>query len=112
MKKKHKLTSFISIELKSGDNVHNLFIYHVYENQVQYLLSFHKKKVLLSSFVHCHFSYASLACMFHSRDINNKINRIQERALRILYNDEEGVLEQLLRRDKGLRSMSEILKNC
>ena len=39
--------------------------------------------------------------MFHSRDINNKINRIQERALRILYNDEEGVLEQLLRRDKG-----------
>ena len=67
----------------------------------QYLLSFHKKKVLLSSFVHCHFSYAPLAWMFHSRDINNKINRIQERALRILYNDEEGVLEQLLRRDKG-----------
>lgn len=67
----------------------------------QHFLSFQQKKIVLSSFVHCHFSYAPLAWMFHSREINNKINRVQERALRILYNNEHSSFDELLKRDEG-----------
>ena len=37
--------------------------------------------------------------MFHSRELNNKINRIHKRALRILYDDEVSTFEQLLTKD-------------
>ena len=37
--------------------------------------------------------------MFHSRELNDKINRVQKRALRILYDDENSTFEQLLVRD-------------
>ena len=39
--------------------------------------------------------------MFHSQAINNKINRVQERALRILYNDEHSSFGELLKMDEG-----------
>ena len=39
--------------------------------------------------------------MFHTREINKKINRVQKRALRILYNDEYSSFEELLKRDEG-----------
>ena len=37
--------------------------------------------------------------MCHSRTLNNKINRIQERALRIVYNDYKSNFKELLERD-------------
>jgi len=67
----------------------------------QNFLTFQQRKIVLSSFVHCHFSYAPLAWMFHSRQINNKINRVQERALRILYGDDQSSYEDLLKRNEG-----------
>ena len=67
----------------------------------QHFLTFQQKKIVLSSFVHCHFSYAPLAWMFHSREINHKINRVHERALRILYNDELSSFMELLKKDGG-----------
>ena len=38
----------------------------------QHFLTFFQKKIVLSSFVHCHFSYAPLAWMFHSRELNQR----------------------------------------
>ena len=38
--------------------------------------------------------------MLHSRTINNKINRLHERSLRIVYSDESSTFEELLERDK------------
>ena len=38
--------------------------------------------------------------MFHSRSINNKINRLQERFLRIVYSDFESSFENLLEKDR------------
>ena len=67
----------------------------------QHFLTFRQKKIALSSFVHCHFSYAPLVWMFHSREINNRINRVHKKALRILYNDNESSFEVLLKRDEG-----------
>lgn len=64
-------------------------------------LSFYQKKIVLSSFVYCHFSYAPLVWMFHSREINNKINKVHKKALKLLYNDENSTFEQLLAKDKA-----------
>ena len=38
--------------------------------------------------------------MLHSRSMNNKINRLHERSLRILYSDQSSTFEELLERDK------------
>ena len=64
-------------------------------------LSFYQKKIVLSSFVHSHFSYAPLTWLFHSRELENKINSVHKKALRILYNDEDSTFEQLLAKDKA-----------
>ena len=40
--------------------------------------------------------------MFHSRKANAKINHIHERALRIVYKDNNSSFEELLRKDKSL----------
>ena len=37
--------------------------------------------------------------MFHSHSINNKINRLQERVLRIVYNDFKSSFKNLLEKD-------------
>ena len=37
--------------------------------------------------------------MFHTKDLNNQINKVQERTLRLLYNDDVSNFEQLLKRD-------------
>ena len=50
-------------------------------------LTIDKRKILLNSFITAQFNYCPLIWMCHSRALNNKINRIQERALRIVYND-------------------------
>ena len=37
--------------------------------------------------------------MFHSRALNNKINSVHERALRIAYNNNKSIFEELLNKD-------------
>ena len=46
-----------------------------------------KRRILMNSFFNSQFNYCPLVWMFHSRSINNKINRLHERVLRIVYND-------------------------
>ena len=41
--------------------------------------------------------------MFHSRDLNNKINHIHERALRITYQDNVSTFDELLNKDCSIR---------
>ena len=63
-------------------------------------LSFEKRRIIFKSFVESQFKYCPLIWMFHGRLTNNKINRLHERALRIVYNDYESTFEQLLINDK------------
>ena len=63
------------------------------------LLSFDKSRTLIKAFVDSQFSYCPLVWMFHSRKMNNKINRLHERSLRILYKDDLSTFEQLLVKD-------------
>ena len=48
------------------------------------------------------FSYCLLTWMFHERNLNNKINRIHERALRIAYKDNASSFENLLIMDNSV----------
>ena len=47
-------------------------------------LTIDKRKILLNSFITAQFNYCPLIWMCHSRTLNNKINRIQEQAWRIV----------------------------
>ena len=47
-------------------------------------------------------TYCPLIWMFYSRQINHKINKLHERALRIAYNDYFLSFEVLLSKDKSI----------
>ena len=61
-----------------------------------------KRKLLMSSFFTSQFNYCPLVWMCHNRTINNKINRLHERCLRIAYNDNKSSFQELLDKDKGV----------
>ena len=44
-------------------------------------MSLEKRKMLLRTFMESQFNYCPLIWMFHSRTLNNKINRLREKAL-------------------------------
>ena len=53
-------------------------------------------------FVKSQFGYCPLIWMFHSRRLNNKINSIHERALRITYQDHISIFQLLLNKDNSV----------
>ena len=56
----------------------------------------------MKSFIESQFGYCPLLSMFHSRGLNNKINRIHERVLRITYNDKRSSYGELLTKDRSV----------
>ena len=66
------------------------------------VLNFQQKRVLMKSFVDSQFNYCPLVWMCCSRYMNNKINKLQERALRMVYNDQTSTFESLLEKDKSI----------
>ena len=58
-----------------------------------------KRRILMNSFFNSQFNYCPLVWMFHSRSINNKINCLQERVLRVVYNDFKSSFGNLLEKD-------------
>jgi len=56
-------------------------------NRISPYLSHQKKRLLMNAFIKSQFSYCPLTWMFHGRILENKINRIHERCLRIVYCD-------------------------
>ena len=56
-------------------------------SRVSKYMDINKRRILIKSYFFSQFNYCPLVWMCHSRSLNNKINRIQERALRILYRD-------------------------
>ena len=70
-----------------------------------------KRKLLMNSFFISQFNYCPLIWMCHSRTINNKINSLHERCLRIIYNDYRSSFEYLLDRDKGVHNTSKKCEN-
>ena len=61
-----------------------------------------KLRLIMRTFITSQFNYAPLTWMFHSRTLNNKINRIHERALRLVYEDENLTFQELLDLDESM----------
>ena len=59
-----------------------------------------KRRLLINSFFSSHFNYCSFIWIFRSRRLNNKINHLRERCLRVVYSDDRSSFEDLLVRMK------------
>ena len=66
------------------------------------ILPFPKRHLIMKTFIESQFSYCPLVWMFCSNTMNNKINHIHERALRLVYQDYSSTFEELLTKDKSL----------
>ena len=55
----------------------------------------------MKAFIMSQFSYCPLVWMCHSRTLNNKINKLHERPLRLFYEDRQSTFEELLNIDKS-----------
>ena len=70
--------------------------------RISNFISSSKLITLMKSFVISQFSYCPLVWMFHSKHMNDRINHLHERALRIAYNDYISTFQSLLDRDKSV----------
>ena len=61
-----------------------------------------KLKLIMRTFIESQFNYCPLIWMFHSRTLNDKINKLHERALRLVYKDDNLTFQQLLEKDKSV----------
>ena len=57
--------------------------------------------MLLKSFIILQLNYYPIGWMCHGRGLNNKINNIHERGLRIVYQDKKSSFETLLKYEKS-----------
>ena len=58
----------------------------------------HKLRILMKAFIESQFGHFPLIWMFHSRTLNNKINRLHER---LVYKDNKSSFQQLLPMDNS-----------
>ena len=61
-----------------------------------------QKRKIMKAFISSQFGYCPLVWMFCSRRLDNRINRIQERTLRIVYNDKSSSYHELLEKDSSV----------
>ena len=74
--------------------------------RMAYYLKFKQRKLLLNAFLTGQFSYAPVVGMFHSRMLNNRINHICVRAMRLVYKDYTSSFDKLLEKhSKKLQRM-------
>ena len=60
-----------------------------------------KTDILMNAFIKAQFNYCPIIWMFHSSGLNNKINRLHEQCLRIIYNNKHSNFEEPLNKDKS-----------
>ena len=64
-------------------------------------MSFKQRRILLKTFIESQFRCCPLIWMFHIRSVNNKINHLHERSLRIVCKDNYSSCVDLLAKDKS-----------
>ena len=63
-------------------------------------MSSDKLRIIMKAFIESQFGYCPLIWMFHSRTLNNRINKLHERALRLVYKNPYASFRELLDKDK------------
>ena len=61
-------------------------------------MSVNQKQLIINAFIYSQFNYCPVISMCHSRSLTTKINRIHERALRIVYNNNCSSFDVLLQK--------------
>ena len=61
-----------------------------------------KLRITIKAFVTSQFAYCPLIWMFHNRRIDHKINKLHEKALKIVYKDHFSLFEELLSKDESV----------
>ena len=61
-----------------------------------------KIRMLMNLFFNSQFNYCPVIWMCHSLALNNKMNRLHERCLGIIYNDETSPFKELLEKDNSV----------
>ena len=56
----------------------------------------------MKTFITSQFNYCHLTWMFHNRTLNNKINKLHERALRLAYDNDSSSFNELLDLDNSM----------
>ena len=56
----------------------------------------------MKAFVELQLGYCPLKWMFHGKGLNNKINRVHKRALRITYKEKSSTFQELLEKDNSV----------
>ena len=62
-------------------------------------LTFKKRRVLIKAYFESQFKYSPFVWMFHGRQVNNKINCLQERALIMICEDITSLFDTILEKD-------------
>ena len=70
-------------------------------SRVGHYMTFKQRQVTMKSFILSQFGYCPLVWMLHSRKLNQRINNIHERALRIVYKDTRSSFANLLAKDES-----------
>ena len=66
------------------------------------ILNQERRRTLMKAFIESQFGYCPLIWMFCGRNLNNRINHLHERSLRIVYNDYESSFQELLELDNSV----------
>ena len=75
-------------------------------------MTFDQRRLILNSFIASHFSYCPIVWMLHSRKLNERINHIHLRTLRIGYKDFSSSFQELLIEDNSEHSSQKSAKTC
>ena len=71
--------------------------------ECKYMNKKKRRILMMNAFIASQFSYCSPVWMAHSKTMNNRINKIHEKTLWLVYKDEKNLsLDDLLRKDKSL----------
>ena len=67
-------------------------------------ITLNQRRIIMKAFIESQFGYCPLIWIFHgNRTLNNTMNNIQERALRLVYTDYRSTYDQWLARDSSYR---------
>ena len=70
--------------------------------RIAHYMDFEKRRSLMKAFVISQFNYCPLIWMFHNRALNNRINTIHERALRLVYQNKNLSFTELIELDNAV----------
>ena len=70
--------------------------------RIAHYVDFEKRRSLMKAFVISQFNYCPLIWMFHNRTLNNRINKIHERGLRLVYQNKNLPFSELLELDNAV----------